>query len=74
MKEIKQYDPCSLEVIKREFPMNTICNDLREIFYTSDDEKVRLLARVAITKAKAMTRKLYEYNNKIDEELWEYIK
>lgn len=72
-KEIKEYAPCSLEVLKREFPMNTICNDLREIYFEAEkmgNEKIMLLSRIAITKGKRMSRKLFEYNQNIDHELW----
>jgi len=45
-------------------PENTICGVLREIYATSNDDHVKMLARVATTMAKKMSRKLYEYNKR----------
>lgn len=74
MKKIKKYEPCSLEIVNRKFPMNTICNDLRKIYFEAErlgNEKIMITARIAITKAKRMVSKLEEYNPDIDNELYE---
>lgn len=43
-------------------PVNTICAMLREIYATTDDEQVKMLARIATTMAKRMSKKLYYYS------------
>ncbi|MCK9463331.1 MAG: hypothetical protein M0R80_27235 [Proteobacteria bacterium] len=67
---MREYEPCDMKWLRHKNPLNTICNDLREIYYRSKDESVKLLVRIAISKAKAMDKKLKEYSRKAAKGLW----
>ena len=43
-------------------PKNTICGVLREIYHRTDDEEVKVLARIATTMAKRITSRLRKYH------------
>jgi hypothetical protein len=40
----------------------TICEVLREIYHTAEDKRIKLLSRIAMTMAKKMNNKLFEYS------------
>lgn len=43
---------------------HTICQTLRDIWATTDDDEVKMKCRLAMAMAKAMHRKLKDYNQK----------
>ena len=58
-----QYEPCPVELMGVRNHRFTICEVLREIYHTSENERIKLLARIAMTMAKRMNNKLFEYNH-----------
>jgi hypothetical protein len=59
---IRKYEPVPESNMLRVSPTNTICQVLRDIFCATDDECIRVGARLATAMAKSMDRKLNEYN------------
>ena len=58
-----EVSPASLECMEKD-PRgngNTICQVLREIYYATDDEGIKLKCRIAVTMAKKMAGKLKAY-------------
>jgi hypothetical protein len=58
-------EPCSIEMIKAVSSRYTICEELRTAYENIEWErleKAKINIRVAVTMAKAMSRKLKEYN------------
>jgi len=45
-------------------PTSTICGVLREIYNSSSDDNTRLLARIAVSMAKKMAKRLQYYYDK----------
>lgn len=58
----EKYTPCSEELMEVRNSRFTICEVLREIYHSTQDEKNRYLLRVAMNMAKSMNGKLMEYN------------
>lgn len=63
----KYYEPCPLEWMKHNNPRFTICEVLRAIYKETNDDSIKLLARVGMNMAKRMNNKLMEYNAKWQE-------
>ena len=42
---------------------HSICQTLRDIYHLTEDEEIRLKARIAMSMAKSMQRKLKEYRD-----------
>lgn len=61
------YDPCPVEWMGHHNPRFTLCEVLREIYSTTEQENIKLLSRVAMNMAKRMNSKLMEYNPKWQE-------
>jgi hypothetical protein len=58
-------EPCSIETIRAVSSRYTICDELRRAYENIECkklEKAKTNIRVAVTMAKAMSRKLKEYN------------
>lgn len=73
MKKIREYEPCPMRWVKHRSSLNTICNDLRDIYFEAEkmgNEKIMNLARIAISKGKSMDKKLKEYNKHFARELF----
>jgi hypothetical protein len=70
MKSIKDFkrhtiEPYPVEKMKPNNVRGTLCSVLRDIHENTDDEQVRLWARIATTMAKKMSARLYWYH-----EIW----
>jgi len=68
---MSKHEPCSNRIIEQRSSKNTICNVLRNIYHLSDNAEVKLQARIAVTMAKKMDKKLREYKSNWDREFWE---
>ena len=67
-----KHGPCPEGYMYRLHKKNTICQILREIYWLTDDDQVRLKVRTAVTMAKAMDKKLRENNERWDKaEFWD---
>jgi len=56
--------------MNRKVRVNTICATLRQIYRRTDDEEIKMLARVATTMAKKMSAKLEQYKRNWDQGFW----
>ena len=57
-----KHSPVSPEEMEHTSPKYTICELLREIYYRTDDEQIKIKCRVAVAMAKAMDTRLRELN------------
>ena len=65
---LHKHEPVHERFMQREYPRDTICQVLRETYRMTEDPEIRIKLRVAVSMAKAMTRKLREYNAGWDKE------
>ena len=65
------HEPCPEEDMRQKVRVNTICSVLRKIYRRTDDEEIRVMARVATTMAKKMSNKLEQYKRNWDIGFWE---
>lgn len=63
---LKEHEPESVyEMTRQRYKgHHTICQALRDIYAISDNEDVKMLARLAMAMAKAMHKKLKKYKAK----------
>lgn len=59
--KLKFYEPCPEAHMEHENRMNTICEQLRQIYKLTENPEIKLRARIATTMAKKMSAKLAEY-------------
>ena len=64
------HEPCPEAEMKKKVRINTICATLRKIYSRTDDEEIKLLARIATTMAKKMDGKLRYYKKHWDVGFW----
>lgn len=73
-KPIRHYEPCPIKYMKsRRSPLNTICNDLRDIYAEAErlnNEKIMILSRISFAKAKSMMTKLSSYYIEANQDLF----
>ena len=83
-KPIRDYEPCPLYYLDSRSPRNTICNDIRDIYHKAEAilkkgdynnakimaADIMLLARIAMSKSKAMMERLQKYNKESSVELF----
>ena len=55
----------------KEYPKDTICQQLREIYNLESDPEIKLKLRICVSMAKAMDRKLKEYKPGWDKGFWD---
>lgn len=60
-KDLSHVKPASIQRMNDKGRPNTVCDVMKRIYRISDDEEVKLLARIATTMVKKMNRKLGEY-------------
>jgi len=58
-----KFEPCPEFWMSMENPKFTICEVLREIWQKTDDPKIRMLTRIAMTMSKKMGAKLRSYKD-----------
>lgn len=63
-KDLSHVKPASIQRMHDRGRPNTVCDVLKRIFHKSEDEEVKLLARIATTMVKKMNHKLGEYSEK----------
>jgi len=65
----KRHEPVSVKTMlnERYKSHHTICETLREIFISTDDEYVKDKARLAMSMAKSMQNKLKKYKKEKEE-------
>ena len=71
MSDLSIHEPCPEEEMNRAVRVNTICSILRGIYRKTDNEEIKILARVATTMAKKMDAKLTQYKKHWDKGFWE---
>ena len=59
---IHKHEPVAEEKMAKRSLRYTICQVLREIYFSTSDPKIKLNCRIATSMAKAMDRKLKENN------------
>lgn len=61
----KKVDPVEVKYMlkKRYHGHNTVCQKLREIFILTDNEEIKMAARVAMSMTKSMHNKLKWYRD-----------
>ena len=70
MAELKPSEPIDESEMYYVSPRNTICEVLRQIYWETRNPDIKLKARIAVTMAKKMQRKLKEYNQDWDKDFW----
>jgi hypothetical protein len=73
MKPDRVFLPYPEEKMNKYAGINTICETLRSAYRAidrSDMDEAKLNIRVAVTMAKAMSKKLTEYNSKFTEDFF----
>lgn len=68
---LRKHEPVSDEAMRWTSPNNSICQVLREIYFTTDDPDTKLRCRLATAMAKAMTAKLKAYKQDWEREFWD---
>jgi hypothetical protein len=68
---LHKHPPITKEKMNWISPKNSICQKLRDIYHASQDEDVRMDCRVAMSMAKAMNRKLEQYQKGWDKDYWD---
>lgn len=68
---MKLHEPCPEEEMRRKVRVNTICSVLRKIYRKTDDEEIKLWARIGTTMAKKMAYKLETYKHNWDIGFWD---
>jgi hypothetical protein len=68
---LHKHEPIAEEEMCWISPEHTICEVLREIYWTTDDKNIRLKCRVATSMAKSMTEKLTEYKEEWEKGFWD---
>lgn len=59
---LDHFEPCPISQMAPHMGRpNTVCDVLRRIFHMTDDEEIKLLARIATTMTKKMDYRLAEY-------------
>jgi len=66
-----KYKPCNEKYMAKEYPENTICQVLRETYHLTNEPLVKMNLRVAVSMAKAMTKKLREYKADWSKGFWD---
>ena len=64
--KIRKHKPISEKWMIRNVPEGTICQILRDIYFLSDNEDIKLKSRIAMSMAKSMAKKLKIYVIKLD--------
>lgn len=64
------WEPYPEDRMDKEYPWYTVCEVIRQIYKKSDDPKIKLKCRIAISMTKAMDAKLLEYNARYGDNLW----
>lgn len=64
----KRHEPIAIEEMNRKDyeGHHSICQTLRDIYHSTEDEGIRLKARLAMSMAKAMLNKLKKYKAQED--------
>ena len=68
---MEKYKPVVENYMHKVFPKHTICQQLREIYHKTDDAEIKMGLRVAVAMAKAMQKKLQEYNTNWQKGFWD---
>jgi len=68
---MRKHEPVHPNVMKKQFGENTICQTLRDIYNMTDDPDIQFRLRVAVSMAKAMTKKLREYKADWSKGFWD---
>lgn len=63
-RDLSYVKPASIQRMNDKGRPNTVCDVLKKIYHLSNDEEVKLLARIATTMVKKMNHKLGEYAEK----------
>lgn len=69
---LRNHEPVSEESMEWMSPNNSICQVLREIYFSTEDAGVKLKCREATAMAKSMTKKLTEYKENWEEDFWDF--
>jgi hypothetical protein len=64
-----RHPPVSKESMRQKLSLYTICELLREVYWLTDSNDIKLRCRIATTMAKKMGAKLKEYKYQIDGDL-----
>ncbi len=59
---LRKHEPVPKEAMRWQSSQHTICQVLRDIYFKTKDEDIKLKCRLATAMAKAMDKKLKEYN------------
>lgn len=68
---MRKHEPVSDDQMLWVSPNNSICQVLRDIYHSTEDEEIRLKCRVATAMAKSMTAKLEDYKKNWAEHFWD---
>jgi hypothetical protein len=60
-RSLDHVDPCPISQMTTRGRPNTVCDVLRKIYSMTDNEEIKLLARIATTMTRKMDYRLAEY-------------
>lgn len=67
LADFRIIEPCPIEMMQFKNQENTICELLRQTYHMTEDDKIRINLRVAVTMAKKMGTKLSQYRKILKE-------
>lgn len=68
---LHRHDPVPESDMYHVSPNETVCETLRQAYWMTEDDDLRLLLRIATAKAKAMSKRLGEYKRRGAVDLWQ---
>ena len=68
---IHKHGPGVERYMDKTFPEHTDCQQLRELYHRTKDPEMKMGLRIAVSMAKAMQRKLAEYNPNGQKDFWD---
>lgn len=71
-RPVRKHEPCPESYMENQYPLNTICQLLRDTYHLTDDPQIRVNLRIAVSMAKSMVRQLKRYQESWDRKgFWE---
>jgi hypothetical protein len=68
---LHKHKPVSRETMNWISPKYSICQTLREIYHKTEDDEIKYKCRIAVSMAKAMSKKLNELNPNWKSAFWD---
>lgn len=60
---LRRHNPVPISMMNTTSGVNTICSVLRDIYWKTTDDEIKLNCRIATSMAKSMSRRLRRYKD-----------